>query len=77
LKQIPSVSDANVRATNDGDKHALKVFLVRNSRAQSDAQFIDAAKAWLQMNWLHASAVSQWTLGNEVPRNAIGKLTDW
>jgi 4-coumarate--CoA ligase (photoactive yellow protein activation family) len=77
LKQMPSITDANVRSMRDGEKDALKVFLVPHATVDDETQFISDAKAWLQSQWLHASAVSRWTIGSALPRNAMGKLADW
>jgi long-chain acyl-CoA synthetase len=76
LLTMPQVRDANVREMQDGEHTALKIFLVPDHDADSTS-FIAQSQQWLREHWLHASYVSHWKIGQQVPRNAIGKLSDW
>ncbi len=76
LLGMPQVSDANVRAMQDGELAALKIFLVPDHEADA-TEFIAHSQQWLREHWLHAGYISQWQIGDQVPRNAMGKLSDW
>jgi long-chain acyl-CoA synthetase len=76
LLTMPNVRDANARAIQDGASAALKIFLVPSENA-NETSFISASQQWLREHWMHAGYVSKWKIGAALPRNAMGKLTDW
>ncbi len=77
LRGIVGVADANIRTFQDGEFTALKAFVVPKDLSVDEPAFIDHLKQALRGTWSQAIHVSQWNVGTQVPKNDMGKLTDW
>ncbi|MDT8406729.1 MAG: AMP-binding protein [Methylococcales bacterium] len=73
LERYPGVSQAVVRPQGQG----LKAFVVLQAEVASDADVTVTLKQWLSQQ-LPAYQIPKYiNIGAELPRNAMGKLTDW
>jgi len=57
--------------------HQLKAFLVTNVPQQSDADLIAEVSTWLAARLPALHIPKHFTVGIALPRNAMGKLSDW
>ena len=78
LRLHPAVQDASVRLDTSAQPPRLKAFVVLTddasaSRADQCQQF----EAWVLDTLPWYAAFSNVHYGNELPRNGLGKLTDW
>ncbi|OAI19210.1 hypothetical protein A1507_07995 [Methylomonas koyamae] len=57
--------------------HQLKAFLVPNTPIQADAELIADVSAWLAARLPSLLIPKHFTVGVALPRNSMGKLSDW
>ena len=75
LLAYPAVKDANVRLDTAAALPRLKAFVVLESPADESQQA--GLQEWALDNLPWYAALSSICYGTELPRNAMGKLTDW
>ena len=75
LLEHAGVADAAVRV--DAETGRLKAFVVRAAGADDDAAFADALDAWCGGGLTDAERPRRFACGRALPRNEMGKLTDW
>jgi long-chain acyl-CoA synthetase len=72
LKQHKAVRDAAVRLDSQTEPARLKAFVVLEAADQADA-----FENWMRETLPWYACPARLTYGGELPRNAMGKLTDW
>jgi long-chain acyl-CoA synthetase len=75
LLSHPDIADAAVRFEPASGR--LKAFIVPANEAVESSALIDQIDAWGATRFNSAERPRQFTIGNTLPRSAMGKLSDW
>lgn len=77
LQALSEVSEASVRLMRPEEGQRLKAFIVPADRNLSEAELRDVLDTWCQHSLSPAERPRAFRFGSTLPRNDMGKLSDW
>ncbi|WP_404417990.1 AMP-binding protein [Marinospirillum sp.] len=77
LRQLPQVQEVAVRLMSPAEGERLKAFVILADPQQSESELRQQLQTWCQQNLKTAERPQAFTFGNQLPRNSLGKASDW
>jgi 4-coumarate--CoA ligase (photoactive yellow protein activation family) len=77
LCQLPQIKEVAVRLMSSEEGDRLKAFVIPTDPRQSTAELRQQLQNWCQHNLKTVERPQAFTFGNQLPRNALGKASDW
>ncbi|MBC8167895.1 MAG: 4-coumarate--CoA ligase [Bryobacteraceae bacterium] len=77
IKAHPSVAECAVRLMRAEEGERLKLFVVWEPELNSPSDLTSHLEDWLRENFRSHERPCTIAVGTEIPRNPMGKLTDW
>ncbi len=82
MRNYPGIRDCAIRAMTPGEGHRLKAFLVLEHETAGEntfdeQRFLNDLKAWMADTLTECETPARIRIGEQLPRNAMGKPKDW